>query len=300
MVTPLSGPDELDVAGLERLVEHTLAGGVHGLFILGTTGDGPALSYSLRQQVIEHTCHLVAGRVPVLVGITDTSYTESIRMAEIAAAVGAAAVVVAPPYYFHVSQADLMRLVESMAQDSPLPIYLYNMPDLTKIRWTPQTVALASEISEVVGLKDSSGDMDYLRVALAAVKHKPDFSVLIGPEHLLLEGLQAGAHGGVCGGANLFPQVFTALFDAFSRGDVATARTLQERIIGIGTPLYRTGESQSSYIRGLKGALEVSGICSGKLTWPFAEADEIQKRGIRRHLQQYPETAISDALLQQL
>jgi dihydrodipicolinate synthase/N-acetylneuraminate lyase len=298
MVTPLNGPDELDVAGLERLIEHMLAGGVHGLFILGTTGDGPALSYELRRQVIERTCHLVAGRVPVLVGITDTSYIESIRMAEIAAAAGAAAAVVAPPYYFHVSQADLMRLVESMARDSPLPIYLYNMPDLTKMVWTPQTVALASDIPQVLGLKDSSGDMDYLRAALAAVKHKPDFSVLIGPEHLLLDGLLAGVHGGVCGGANLFPYVLTALFDAFSRGDVATARTLQERIIEIGTPLYKTGESQSSYIRGLKGALEVSGICSGKLAWPFAEADEIQKRNIRKHLQQYPETALSGVLLQ--
>ncbi|MEO6804328.1 MAG: dihydrodipicolinate synthase family protein, partial [Granulicella sp.] len=67
MATPLNGPDELDVMGLERLIEHTLAGGVHGLFILGTTGDGPALSYALRQQVIERTCRQVAGRVPVLV-----------------------------------------------------------------------------------------------------------------------------------------------------------------------------------------------------------------------------------------
>ncbi|MEO6804068.1 MAG: dihydrodipicolinate synthase family protein, partial [Granulicella sp.] len=273
-------------------------GGVHGLFILGTTGDGPALSYALRQQVIERTCRQVAGRVPVLVGITDTSYIESVRMAQIAANAGAAAVVLAPPYYFHVSQADLLRLVGSMACDSHLPIYLYNMPDLTKAIWAPETVVRASEIPQVLGLKDSSGDMDYLRATLAAVKHKPDFSVLIGPEHLLLDGLLAGAHGGVCGGGNLFPHVFTSLFDAFTRGDIATARTLQERVIEIGTSLYTTGESSSSYIRGLKGALEVSGICSGKLPWPFAEADAAQKLVIRKHLQQYPETLIAENVLQ--
>jgi dihydrodipicolinate synthase/N-acetylneuraminate lyase len=289
MVTPLATPDSLDHAGLERLVEHIVAGGVHGIFILGTTGDGPALSYALRREVIQRTCELVAGRVPVLVGVTDTSYTESLSIAEFAAKSGAQAAVLAPPYYFHVSQADLMRLVESMARDNPLPIYLYNMPNLTKMQWEPETVALASDIPEVVGLKDSSGDVGYLHRALAAVKHKPEFTVLLGPEHLLLEGLQAGVHGGVCGGANLIPKTFVALFDAFSAGDMATARALQENITEIGTPLYQMGEPESSYIRGLKGALEAVGICNASLPWPFAEADDDQKAAIRAHLRRYPE-----------
>ena len=289
MVTPLKSADELDHTGLERLMEHVLGGGVHGVFILGTTGDGPALSYSLRQEVIRRTCDLSDGRVPVLVGITDTSYTESLRLAEYAARAGADAVVMAPPYYFHVSQADLMRLVEGMATESPLPVYLYNMPNLTKMQWEPETVALASEIPQVLGLKDSSGDADYLRRALAAVRHKPEFSVLVGPEHLLLAGLFAGVHGGVCGGANLMPRLFVQLFDAYQSGDLQVARALQATITEIGGPLYQTGEAQSSYIRGLKGALEVSGICSGKLARPFEEASTEQKLAIWRHLDSYPE-----------
>jgi 4-hydroxy-tetrahydrodipicolinate synthase len=289
MVTPLSGPDSLDHAGLERLIEHILGGGVHALFILGTTGDGPALSYRLRREVIGRTCELVAGRVPVLVGVTDTSYTESIGIAEFAAKSGAQAAVLAPPYYFHVSQSDLLRLVESTATDSPLPLYLYNMPNLTKMQWEPETVALASDIPQVLGLKDSSGNIEYLYRVLAAVKHKPSFTVLLGPEHLLLEGLLAGVHGGVCGGANLMPEIFVELFEAFTSGDIAGARILQNRILEIGTPLYQTGEAESSYIRGLKGALEVAGICSGKLAWPFAEAGAQQRSEIRAHLRLYPE-----------
>ena len=78
MITPLRDRDVLDRAGLERLIEHILAGGVHGLFVLGTTGEGPSLSYRLRQEVIEETCEQVNGRVPVLVGITDSSFTESV------------------------------------------------------------------------------------------------------------------------------------------------------------------------------------------------------------------------------
>ena len=93
MVTPLENRDTLDAPGLKRLVEHILAGGVHGLFVLGTSGEGPSLSYRLRCELIERTCEQVAGRVPVLVGVTDASFVESVNLADYAADVGAAAVV---------------------------------------------------------------------------------------------------------------------------------------------------------------------------------------------------------------
>jgi 4-hydroxy-tetrahydrodipicolinate synthase len=99
IVTPLRERDTLDVADLERLIEHILAGGVHGLFILGTTGEGPSLSYRLRKELIERTCRLVKGRVPVLVGITNTAFQESLNVARWAADASADALVVAPPYY---------------------------------------------------------------------------------------------------------------------------------------------------------------------------------------------------------
>src|SRR5512137_411822 len=107
LVTPLSDRDTLDAAGLERLIEHILAGGVHGLFILGTTGEGPDFSYALRRQLIERTCKQVAGRVPVLVGVSDTSRTESLAVARYAADCSADAVVITPPYYLSIGQPEL-------------------------------------------------------------------------------------------------------------------------------------------------------------------------------------------------
>src|SRR4051794_25169142 len=98
MITPLRGRDEIDHAGLERLIEHILGGGVHGLFILGTSGEAPSLSYRLRRELIERVCLQVRGRVPVLVGITDTSVQEALSLAQHAADSGAQAVVTAPPY----------------------------------------------------------------------------------------------------------------------------------------------------------------------------------------------------------
>src|SRR5262245_61331944 len=107
LLSPLADRDQLDVAGLERLIEHVLVGGVHGLFVLGTTGEGPSLSYGLRHELLERVCRQVAGRVPVLVGITDTSLVESVRLGEHAQDAGAQAVVVSAPYYFPIGQAEL-------------------------------------------------------------------------------------------------------------------------------------------------------------------------------------------------
>src|ERR1700744_6220445 len=103
MITPLRGRDELDVAGLERLIEHILGGGVHGLFILGSTGEGPSLSERLKRELIERSAKIVDHRVPLLVGISDTSLADSIALAKHAAEAGADAVVCTSPFYFPIS-----------------------------------------------------------------------------------------------------------------------------------------------------------------------------------------------------
>ena len=107
MVTPLKADGSLDAAGTERLVEHILAGGVHGLFLLGTTGEAPDLSYEVRRDLIKTVCAKIKQSnnpnnrtIPVLVGITDTVFSESLKLAEFAKSCGAAALVAAPPYYF--------------------------------------------------------------------------------------------------------------------------------------------------------------------------------------------------------
>ena len=128
MITPLKGNDELDREGAVRLTEHILAGGVHALFLLGTTGEAQSLTYRLRYEFVELVCKQVAGRVPVLVGVTDTSLDESVKLAAHAAACGAVGVVAAAPYYFAPSQQELIEYYTALADALPLPLYLYNMP----------------------------------------------------------------------------------------------------------------------------------------------------------------------------
>ena len=289
LVTPLLSPDALDHRGLEAVVERVIAGGVHGVFILGTTGEGPSLSYALRREMIERVTRQVDGRVPILVAVTDTAYTETLRLTEFAAEAGADAVVVAAPYYFPVSQSDLLRLVEGLAEASALPLFLYNMPGLTKVQYEPETVAMAAEMPNVYGLKDSSGDLGYLERAIAAVRHRPEFTVLLGPEEMLVEGMALGVHGGVNGGANLFPRLLVGLYEACVAGREEEVRRLRQLVLEMNAVINSDGEPEFRYIRGLKCALAVMGICGDVPAWPFRAAGDSQRAVIEAGLKSFVE-----------
>jgi dihydrodipicolinate synthase/N-acetylneuraminate lyase len=269
MVTPLRGRDELDVAGLERLIEHILDGGVGGLFILGTTGEGPSLGHQLRRELVGRVCRQVRGRVPVLVGITDTAFVESVTLARHAATVGADALVLAPPYYFVESQAELLEYLEHLVAELPLPLFLYNAPMNTKVQFEPEVLRWALDQPQVIGLKDSSRDMGYFRQALSLVQTRPNWSLFIGPEELLADAVLAGGHGGVPGGANLFPKLYVQICDAARAGDAARARQLQAQVMRISESLYRIGRHPSAVIKGIKCALACLGVCDDFMAEPF-------------------------------
>ena len=269
MVTPLRGRDELDLAGLERLIEHILKGGVSGLFILGTTGEGPSLSYRLRRELIQRTCQQVRRRVPVLVGITDTAFVESVSLARHAAEVGADALVLAPPYYLPESQPELQEYLDHLVAELPLPLFLYNMPALTKVQYEMGVLRWAIAKPRIVGLKDSSRSMSYFQEAVGLLKDRPDWSLLIGSEELLAEALLAGGHGGVPGGANLFPGLYVQLCEATCNGDVPRSRQLHAQVIEVGSSLYHIGHHASSVIKGIKCALSCMGVCDDFMAEPF-------------------------------
>ena len=286
MVTPLADRDSLDVAGLERLIEHILSGGVHGLFILGTTGETPSLSHRLKFELIERVCSQVADRVPVLVGITDTSFVESLNLAHKAKDAGAQAVVLAPPYYFPAAQAELLQYLEHLTPELPLPLFLYNMPTVPRPVFEPATVRAAAELPGIVGLKDSSADMVYFHQLQLILSERPDFSLLMGPEELLAEAILLGAHGGVCGGANLVPQLYVDLYNAAYAGDLPSVKSLHKKVMQISSTIYAVGRYESSFLKGLKCALSCIGICSDFLAEPFRRFGSAERDIIRRHLEE--------------
>jgi 4-hydroxy-tetrahydrodipicolinate synthase len=287
MITPLLDRDELDVAGLVRLIEHILAGGVNGLFILGTTGEGPSLSYRLRGELIERTCKQVNRRVPVLVGITDTAFAESIAVARVAAHYGADAVVVAPPYYLPEAQPELQEYLDHLVPELPLPLYIYNMPALTKVHIELDTVRRAMDNPRIIGLKDSSGDLNYFQGAAELIKkHRPDWPLLIGPEEKLLGALEAGGHGGVSGGANLFPKLYVKVIEAYRTGNLARAQELQGQIQRVSDSFYRIGKYSSSIIKGIKCVANTLGICNDFMAEPFHKFRASERELVRERLKE--------------
>lgn len=270
MVTPLCD-DELDQVGLSRLLSRLLAGGVDALFILGTTGEGPSLSYRVRRTLIDAVTTAVAGRVPVLVGVTDTSLAESIDMARCAEAAGADAVVYAPPCYFPITQERLADGLRSLAQRSPLPVVLYNMPSLTKNVIEVETVAALLNEPNVTGIKDSSGDIEYFRRLLEVTRNRPDWLAMTGPEHLMAESVAMGGDGAVCGGANVHPALFSELFRAADAGDSAATAELQKQVELLGQLYQLSNEQGVCVIQGIKAALNELGVCGASLSSPYGQ-----------------------------
>jgi len=268
LITPLRNRDALDIAGLERLIARMIKGGVNGLFVLGTTGEAPALSYRLRREVIERVCKLAKRHLPVLVGITDTAFVESINLAKTAAECGADALVVTTPYYFPAGQTELTDYISHLVPELPLPLMLYNMPALTKVRFELETLRQLADQQLIAGVKDSSGDMEYFADLLTLRNHRPDWTFFMGPEHLLVDAVQLGGDGGVCGGANVFPRLFVETFDALSRGDLTMVTSCRARIDSF-QRVYDIGKYASRHIKATKCALSLLGICDDFMAEPF-------------------------------
>lgn len=136
----------------------------------------------------------------------------------------------------------------------------------------------------IIGLKDSSCSMIYLHRVLALLPHRPDWPVLVGPEEMLAEAVLAGAHGGVNGGANLFPRLYVKLFEAARAGDLARVRELHALVMRVSEGLYRIGKHSSAIIKGIKSALSLSGICDDFMAEPFQRFHEPERARVRQIL----------------
>lgn len=289
LVTPLKDNETLDVESLENLIEHLINGGVHGLFILGTTGEEQSLSYHLRQQMIIESARINHGRLPLLVCITDTSIVESIKLAKVAAECGADGVVSAPPYYFATGQPELAQFYEELVPQLPLPVYLYNMPSHVKVSFAPDTVSRIAKNPQVVGFKDSSANAVYFQSVMYKMQHRPDFAMLVGPEEITGECVLLGGHGGINGGANMFPELYVGMYNAAKAGDLKRVRELQQYIMQISTSIYTVGKHGSSYLKGLKCALSLLGVIkSDFVASPFYKFDEPEREKIRQALAALP------------
>ena len=284
IATPLNSDRGLDLEGLARLVNHLRTGGVHGLFILGTTGEGPSLSQELQREMIIATCKLVKGAIPVLVGITGTSPADSISLAGVAREAGASALVAAPPFYFNSDQREVVAWFEYLADHVDLPIFLYNIPSLVKTSLEPDTIRKLAGHEKVIGLKDSSGNGGYFSTVLSAMQSDESFSLFVGPDEMLAPLLLTGAHGGVSAGANMFPRLYVDLYDAAVARKLDQLRALHEKVMQISRLIYHGVPATTGYLKGIKCALSLMGICGDTMEFPLIPLAGAEKDTIRKNL----------------
>ena len=204
MVTPLDAKRRLDKVGVKKMVKHLLDGGVDGIFLLGTTGEGPHLSYAIRRELVKETCRLVngqdarspsgKGRVPVLVGITETDLEDALAFAKDCKSYGASGVVAAPPYYFKLTQTECLAWFTELADRLPLPLVIYDMPAHTDTTIEPATIAKLAAHPNIVAMKDSSSVIALFNKFRVALEPFADtFSLFMGPDEAMGEAVGASA-----------------------------------------------------------------------------------------------------------
>jgi 4-hydroxy-tetrahydrodipicolinate synthase len=285
IVTPLKSNTELDVQGLKNLIDHILGGGVHGIFLLGTTGEATNLNYNLRKEFIYKACEFVGQKVPVLVGITDTCLQGTLEIAETAKDAGADALVISSPYYLPISQNEFVAYLEELVPQLPLPFMMYNMPSCTKLNMSLNTVRKAKELG-AIGIKDSSGSLPYLMSLIEEFKDSPEFAVIAGTEMFIPETIKNGGHGAVPGGANIFPSLFVELYNASVNGDVEKIDYLRGKMVEIEEKIYNVGAHSSKYIKTIKSALSAIGICSDFVAMPFHAFDHVKTNLIKQNMKE--------------
>ncbi len=280
LLTPLTEERKVDERSVRALVRHVLEGGVDAVFVMGTTGEFQYLDHREQLRCTAAVLDEVAGAVPVLAGVTGFSVEETVRNITRLDGLGRPpdAVVVAPLVYH--SNRKLPQHMERLAAVCGYPVLLYNNIAIVERRWKHKDIipALLDRIVAnrmVVGMKDSSGNMDYFKDIVERCA-RPDFVVFQAVEKLLLGSLELGTRGVVAGTANVFPSVFKELLAAFTSGKRKVAARLQERI-GSAVDEYRSAP-QIPAIQ--KEALRRRGIIATSCTFvdPPADMDRIQAR----------------------
>jgi len=263
MATPLTSDEKIDKPSLRKLVHYLIDGGIHGIVVLGSTGEFPAMSESMRQDTFETALEEVNGKIPVLIGCGEPGTSRTIDQIKIAAETKADGVLVAVPYYFNMDQSAVIRHYQLVAEASTLPVVLYNFPQMTKTAFSADTVAKLAQHPNIIGIKDSSGDFFGMQ-RFIDVTSNADFAVMSGNPALGLSAYELGARGGIYAGCSLFPKQCADVYTAFIRGDRNTAIELQKKASLI--PMMGSFGPNSAVV---KFGLSKLGICGPTVAEPF-------------------------------
>jgi 4-hydroxy-tetrahydrodipicolinate synthase len=279
VITPFDGQERIDYAAWKKIIDHQIDAGVHGLFFAGGQGEFFSLTSEERREIMRECVSMVAGRVPVYMGTGGVTTRESIALTVAAAEAGADYAVVITPYYLKPKQDELIEHYAAICSESPLPVLAYNIPERTGNELAPETARRIAERSDrLIGLKDSSGDLEKVRrfVAIARDVGRP-FDIFMGRDHMILPALQLGCVGAVAACGNVIPELLVRLYEAFRRGDMELAEQSQERV----KPL-RSAFSMGTFPAVIKEAMQIAGLPGGACRRPVGPLSEQERQALRR------------------
>jgi len=273
VATPMQANEDLDLPRLKWFLDQQIAAGVHGVFVLGTNSEFYALDEREKQEVIATAVQHVRGRVPVYAGTGAETTREAVRLTQMAEREGADGVSVITPYFVYPSQQEIYDHYRRIAESTKLPVILYNNPGTCGgLKIDVDTVARLAEVPNILGVKDSSGDLQNTNEYLRVVPER--FSVMMGRDTLIYAALVCGARGAVPATANIAPRLVVDIYEAFARGDLAGAKAAQHRL----TPV-RLSLTLGTAPGGVKAALALLGTPIGPCRAPVGplSADKQQK-----------------------
>ncbi|MCI0683074.1 MAG: 4-hydroxy-tetrahydrodipicolinate synthase [Gemmataceae bacterium] len=273
VATPMQANEDLDLPRLRWFIDHLLANGVHGIFVLGTNSEFYALDEKEKQQVIATAVEHVRGRAPVFAGTGAETTREVIRLTQMAEKEGVDGVSVITPYFIAPNQQEIFDHYRRIAEHTRLPVVLYNNPATCGgVRIEVDTVARLAQIPNIRAIKDSSGDLQNTNELIRAV---PDtFSVMMGRDTLIFPALLFGAKGAVPATGNIAPQLLVEIYEKFVRGDLEGSKAAQLRLNPV-----RMSLTLGTAPGGVKAALQLLGLPIGPCRSPVAPLppDKLQK-----------------------
>lgn len=271
VITPMNEDESVNEQELRHQVNHLIEAGVHGLFPFGTNGESYILSEKEKEQVLSVVIEENRGRVPVYAGTGCVGTKDTIRVSQMAEALGADALSVITPWFAKASDEELYEHYCAVAKEVKIPVILYNIPVRTGNSISPALAERLSEVDNIAGIKDSSGNFDNMLQYLERTRGK-DFVVLSGNDSLIYWNLLAGGNGGIAGCANVYPETMVSIYERFMKGDLEGAKKAQESIRSFRN-CFKYGNPNTI----VKTAVSMLGYPVGKCRAPF---NEITPEGI--------------------
>ena len=281
LITPFTSNGAIDFAAVARVVDNLIKGGVDYILVLGTTGETPTLTSDERKALIRFVRDRVAGRVKLMVGVGGNCTHDVVATLRTWDLSGYDAILSVNPYYNKPNQEGLYQHFKAIAEASPLPIMLYNIPGRTGVNMTPETIArIAADCDNIIGVKEASGDL----VQMERIKDllPSDFLLISGDDGLTVEVVKRGGDGVISVLANAYPSETAEFVHLALDGDIETAEAKLSAFEGIISALFEEGNPV-----GIKTTLCVKGVCTNTMRLPLVSGSQTLREKVEKLVSEY-------------